>query len=147
MKFSPLAEAHDVGAELSVWALSPDGRGGGTWTEKIPPISNIFTALTRPTYGLDTFSSSKGYILGGIATAKTSPQTAFLNSSLLPISGMTVSALRNKAGQTLVPPVTLKTDWGFTEPLTLLHLLAKKESLSSLAEMLLSLSHTLWAIR
>lgn len=81
-------EPCQVGTELSVWALSPNGRGGGTWNERFPPKSNIFTALTHPAYGLDTTSSTRGYILGGIATECTSPQFAFLDGSLLSLSGM-----------------------------------------------------------
>ncbi|MCJ1462072.1 hypothetical protein MMC07_000672 [Pseudocyphellaria aurata] len=82
-------EPYQIGTELSFWTLSIDGRGGGTWAKETPSESSGFSTLTRPAYGLDAFSSTAGYVLGGIATRRTSPETKYLSRSLLSLAGMT----------------------------------------------------------
>jgi hypothetical protein len=50
----------------SVWSLTPDGNGAGTWSEEIFP-RDFWQSVTWPCYGSIAASSTTGYILGGYA--------------------------------------------------------------------------------
>lgn len=51
----------------SIWSLTPDGNGAGTWSEETFPSGTFWQSVTWPYYGSIAASSTNGYILGGYA--------------------------------------------------------------------------------
>jgi hypothetical protein len=62
-------EPYDNDIPLSpTWALSPDGKGAGTWSKVSFSSDPVFNRLVRPEYGLIAASSTTGYSMGGMQT-------------------------------------------------------------------------------
>lgn len=62
---------------LSIWSFSPDGQGGGSWSEAVGGNTTAWPdGITRPMGGLATSSPTAGYILGGYSTHRTDPLTS-----------------------------------------------------------------------
>lgn len=57
----------------SIWGLTPDGDGAGSWREIYSPDSPLWQTFVRPEYGLRVSSPDKGYFMGGAVTTNNKP--------------------------------------------------------------------------
>ncbi len=75
-------------ADLSIWKLALDGKGGGTWTQngtsKDPPFS---AGITRPFGGVSASNKETAFYLGGYSSSRSSPATRNL-TSFVPTPGL-----------------------------------------------------------
>ena len=51
--------------QLSLWKITPDGAGGGSYTQVIPPGKTPWSTLIRPSQASQAFGPDEAYILGG----------------------------------------------------------------------------------
>ncbi|KAL8753681.1 MAG: hypothetical protein Q9199_004874 [Rusavskia elegans] len=80
----------DLGAEVpdvSCWQFTADGNGGGSWAIFKPVDQSIFYDLTRPGYASGATVDNTGFIFGGHASYRSSPQTSQLRENV-PIPGI-----------------------------------------------------------
>ncbi|CAO1601173.1 hypothetical protein XANCAGTX0491_004837 [Xanthoria calcicola] len=80
----------DLAAEVpdvSCWQFTADGNGGGSWAIFKPVDQSIFYDLTRPGFASGATVDNTGFILGGRASYRSSPQTSQLREDV-PIPGI-----------------------------------------------------------
>jgi len=53
-----------------LWSFTPDGTGGGTWTNLNNTANSAFTKNVRPFQGLAASGNGKGYYLGGLCALR-----------------------------------------------------------------------------
>jgi len=83
-----LSYLSSTSADLSIWKLALDGKGGGTWTQnntsKDPPFS---AGITRPLGGVSASNNETAFYLGGYSSSRSSPATRNL-TSFVPTPGL-----------------------------------------------------------
>ena len=60
--------------DVSCWQFTADGNGGGSWAIFKPVDQSIFYDLTRPGFASGATVDNAGFILGGRASYRSSPQ-------------------------------------------------------------------------
>ncbi|KAL8836644.1 MAG: hypothetical protein Q9176_006157 [Flavoplaca citrina] len=68
---------------LSLWSFEPDGTGSGTWAEVIPAGDAAWENLTRTTDGYQASNGNTAFVLGGLTSSRTSPETEELSEEIL----------------------------------------------------------------
>lgn len=73
--------------DVSCWQFTADGDGGGLWDMFSPADDSVFHQLTRPDSASGATVGNTGFILKGVASARTSPETLYY-SGRVPIPGI-----------------------------------------------------------
>ncbi|KAL9629854.1 MAG: hypothetical protein Q9204_005044 [Flavoplaca sp. TL-2023a] len=79
--------ADRIPPDVSCWQFTADGAGGGLWDMFSPADDSIFHQLTRPDSASGATVDNTGFILKGVASARTSPETLYY-SGRVPIPGI-----------------------------------------------------------
>lgn len=79
----------------ALWKFTPDGSGGGAWSQEEPTNPTLFNALHPSEYGAFAYTNDTGILIGGLATGWTEQYRA--KTQTLP--GMVTYNMKTKVWQ------------------------------------------------
>ncbi|KAL8652408.1 MAG: hypothetical protein Q9226_004283 [Calogaya cf. arnoldii] len=93
--------------DVSCWQFTTDGVGGGLWTIFEPADDSIFHGLTRPDSASGATLDNTGFIMNGLASSRTSPQTLYYRGRV-PVPGIVSFNITNNLWQNDTSPQYIK---------------------------------------